>query len=153
MNEADSGKLAAGFQKLGWQPVASPEEATVAVVNTCVIRRKAENKATSYLGRLRQLKEKRDEPLQIAVMGCLVGPSTTTLRNSYPFVDVWAQPQAFEVILRTLVPEEDLGGEFWPQTFPDSTGPTAFVPVIHGCNKFCQHVLPIHIPGARADDR
>ena len=38
MNEADSDKLAAGLAKLGWRETAKPEDADLAVVNTCVVR-------------------------------------------------------------------------------------------------------------------
>jgi tRNA-2-methylthio-N6-dimethylallyladenosine synthase len=140
MNEADSEKLAAGLAKLGWEPAPKADDADLAVVNTCVVRQKAEDRATGYLSHLRRLKAGR-EGLQIAVMGCLVGPRTDDLRARFPFVDVWARPQSFEVIIRHLLPEDDLGGEFWPETFPEPKGPTAFVPVIHGCNKFCTYCI------------
>jgi tRNA-2-methylthio-N6-dimethylallyladenosine synthase len=81
------------------------------------------------------------EGMQIAVMGCMVGPRTEDLRQRFPYVDVWARPQNFEVIIRRLMPEGDLGGEFWPETFPEPKGPTAFVPVVHGCNKFCTYCI------------
>ncbi|MDP2674352.1 MAG: tRNA (N6-isopentenyl adenosine(37)-C2)-methylthiotransferase MiaB [Dehalococcoidia bacterium] len=159
MNEADSEKLAAGLARLGWREAAKPEDADLAVVNTCVVRQKAEDRAAGYLGRLRQLKEERNAvpagrqgrgPLQIAVMGCLVGPRTDDLRARFPYVDVWARPQSFEVILRHLVPDSDLGGEFWPETFPAPKGPTAFVPVVHGCNKFCTYCI---VPYRRGRER
>jgi tRNA-2-methylthio-N6-dimethylallyladenosine synthase len=140
MNEADSEKLAAGLAKLGWDEATTPEDADLAVVNTCVIRQKAEDRAIGYLSLVRRLKEQR-EGMQIAVMGCMVGPKTDDLRRRFPYVDVWARPQNFEVIIRQLMPEDDLGGEFWPDTFPEPKGPTAFVPVVHGCNKFCTYCI------------
>ena len=66
MNEADSEKLAAGLAKLGWEPAAKADAVDLAVVNTCVVRQKAEDRAIGYMGRLRQLKESR-EGMQIAV--------------------------------------------------------------------------------------
>lgn len=140
MNEADSEKLAAGLAKLGWEPAGRADDADLAVVNTCVIRQKAEDRAVGYMSRLRTLKAERGD-MQIAVMGCMVGPRTEDLRRRFPFVDVWARPQNFEVIIRQLMPEGDLGGEFWPETFPEPKGPTAFVPVVHGCNKFCAYCI------------
>ncbi|MEX0683783.1 MAG: tRNA (N6-isopentenyl adenosine(37)-C2)-methylthiotransferase MiaB [Dehalococcoidia bacterium] len=140
MNEADSEKLAAGLAKLGWEPAAGPDDVDLAVVNTCVVRQKAEDRAIGYMSKLRKLKASRDG-MQIAVMGCMVGPRTEDLRSRFPFVDVWARPQNFDVIIRQLMPEDDLGGEFWPDTFPEPKGPTAFVPIIHGCNKFCTYCI------------
>jgi tRNA-2-methylthio-N6-dimethylallyladenosine synthase len=150
MNEADSEKLAAGLTKLGWEEVPKADQADLAVVNTCVVRQKAEDRAAGYLGHLRKLRESRDTPLQIAVMGCMVGPRTDDLRSRFPYVDVWARPQSFEVVLRAVMPESDLGGEFWPDTFPEPNGPTAFVPVVHGCNKFCTYCI---VPYRRGRER
>src|SRR3989304_1369401 len=95
MNEADSQKLAAGLAKLGWEEAARPDEADLAVVNTCVVRQKAEDRAVGYLGHLRRLKQRRNGDFRIAVIGCLVGPRTDDLRARFPCVDVWAQPQKF----------------------------------------------------------
>jgi tRNA-2-methylthio-N6-dimethylallyladenosine synthase len=140
MNEADSDRLAAGLAKLGWEASPKPEGADLAVVNTCVVRQKAEDRAAGYLTHLKRLKG-ANSSMQIAVMGCMVGPRTDDLRARFPYVDVWARPQSFETILRQVVPEADLGGEFWPETFPEPSGPTAFVPVVHGCNKFCTYCI------------
>lgn len=150
MNEADSEKLAAGLAKLGWSEAPKADEADLAVVNTCVVRQKAEDRAAGYLGHLRKLKESREGALQVAVMGCMVGPRTDDLRSRFPYVDVWARPQNFEVVLRHILPDSDLGGEFWPDTFPEPKGPTAFVPVIHGCNKFCTYCI---VPYRRGRER
>jgi len=150
MNEADSEKLAAGLAKLGWEEAQKADQADLAVVNTCVVRQKAEDRAAGYLGMLRKLKQSRNGGLQIAVMGCMVGPRTDDLRSRFPYVDVWARPQSFEVVLRHVMPESELGGEFWPDTFPEPKGPTAFVPVIHGCNKFCTYCI---VPYRRGRER
>ena len=150
MNEADSEKLAAGLAKLGWEEASTADEADLAVVSTCVVRQKAEDRAAGYLGKLRGLKESREGGLQIAVMGCMVGPRTDDLRARFPYVDVWARPQSFEVVFRHILPESDLGGEFWPETFPAPKGPTSFVPVIHGCNKFCTYCI---VPYRRGRER
>jgi tRNA-2-methylthio-N6-dimethylallyladenosine synthase len=138
MNEADSAKLAAGLQRLGWEQTPRPEEADLVVVNTCVVRQKAEQRGISKLGALRRLKERSNgRRPKIAVMGCMVGLRTDGLLKRFPFVDVFARPQAFSDVLAAVMPQEDTGGEFWPQSFPQAPGPTAYVPVIHGCNKFC----------------
>jgi len=150
MNEADSEKLAAGLAKLGWEEAAKANEADLAVVNTCVVRQKAEDRAAGYLGLLRKLKESRGGGLQIAVMGCMVGPRTDDLRSRFPYVNVWARPQSFEVVLRHVMPDSELGGEFWPDTFPEPKGPTAFVPIVHGCNKFCTYCI---VPYRRGRER
>jgi len=150
MNKADSEKLAAGFQRLGLEPTERMERADVIVLNTCSVRQHAEDRAYSKLGRVRQLKERRPD-IKVAVMGCMVGLRTDDLRRRFPFVDVFARPQQFEPIVELVTgPAEDLGGEFWPTTYPIPEGPTAYVPVVHGCNKFCTYCI---VPYRRGRER
>ncbi|MCA9843415.1 MAG: tRNA (N6-isopentenyl adenosine(37)-C2)-methylthiotransferase MiaB [Dehalococcoidia bacterium] len=141
MNRADSEKLAAGFTRLEMSETQDMQEADIVVLNTCSVRQHAEDRAYSQLGRVRQLKEKRPE-LKVAVMGCMVGLRTDDLRKRFPQVDVFARPQEFGPIMELVEgPAEDLGGEFWPSTYAVPDGPTAFVPVVHGCNKFCTYCI------------
>jgi len=150
MNEADSARLAAGLHRLGWLEAARPEEADLVVLNTCSVRQKAEDRAVSKLGLLRRLKAERNGGLKIAVMGCMVGLRSQHLQERFPFVDVFARPQAFADVLAAVLPEEDLGGEFWPSALPEPSGSTAFVPVVHGCNKFCTFCI---VPYRRGRER
>ena len=155
VNQADSGKLAAGLRRLGWDPTDRPDDADFIVLNTCAVREHAEERAASKLGALAHLK-RRNPALKIAVMGCMVGPKDDLLRKRFPYVDVFARPQAFTDVLSVLdLPPEheatDLGGEFWPTVFPQSNGhPTAFVPVIEGCDKFCTYCI---VPLRRGRER
>jgi len=141
MNKADSEKLAAGFDRLGMKPVDRMERADVVVVNTCSVRQHAEDRAYSKLGRIRDLKKEKPG-LKVAVMGCMVGLKTGDLEKRFPQVDVFARPQQFAPILELVQgPQEDLGGEFWPTTHAIPEGPAAYVPVVHGCNKFCTYCI------------
>ena len=148
MNKADSLKLAAGLDRLGWVEVAKPAEADLVVLNTCSVRDRAEQRAISKLGTLKKLRRQGTE-FKIAVMGCMVGPKTDELRRRFPFVDAFARPQQFEPILEAIG-YEDLGGEFWPATFAAPEGITAYVPIIHGCDKFCTFCI---VPFRRGRER
>ncbi|MFN8616275.1 MAG: tRNA (N6-isopentenyl adenosine(37)-C2)-methylthiotransferase MiaB [Dehalococcoidia bacterium] len=141
MNTADSEKLAAGFDRMGLKATDRIERADIVVINTCSVRQHAEDRAYSKLGRVRDLK-KTNPDLKVAVMGCMVGLKTDDLEKRFPQVDVFARPQQFEPIVELVQgPAEDLGGEFWPTTTAIPEGPTAFVPVVHGCNKFCTYCI------------
>ena len=150
MNVADSEKLAASFTRTGLKQVDRPERADIVVINTCSVRQHAEDRAYSKLGRMRDLKKERPD-LKLAVMGCMVGLKTGDLEKRFPFVDVFARPQQFEPIMELVEgPAEDLGGEFWPITYAIPEGPTAYVPVVHGCNKFCTYCI---VPYRRGRER
>jgi tRNA-2-methylthio-N6-dimethylallyladenosine synthase len=139
MNVADSRKLAAGLDRAGCTTVESPDDADLVVLNTCSVREHAEDRAIGQLGRLKKQRT-RGKDFRIAVMGCMVGPRHDDLQRRFPYVDVFARPQDFAPIME-LAGIEDTGGEFWPTTFGEPDAPTAFVPVIHGCDKFCTYCI------------
>jgi tRNA-2-methylthio-N6-dimethylallyladenosine synthase len=150
MNVADSLKLAAGLERLGWQQAASEDAADLYVLNTCAVRQHAEDRA---YGRLHELARRRarGERFQLAVMGCMVGPRTDELARRFPQVDAWARPQQFEPVLALAGVARDASeGEFWAETFGAPTGPTAYVPVVHGCDKFCTYCI---VPLRRGRER
>ena len=149
MNVADSAKLAAGLDGLGWTETNEVDDADLVVLNTCVVRDRAEQRAVSKLGTLKAQKGKGAD-FRIVVMGCMVGPKDDDLRRRFPFVDHFARPQAFEGIFEALGLADDTGGEFWPRTFAAPAGPTAFVPVIHGCDKFCTYCIVPYRRGREA---
>jgi len=92
MNEADSGRVAAELDALGYAPTDEPRRADVIVLNTCVVRQSAEDRAVGHLRSLRPLKA-ADPNLTIALMGCLVGVRPNqALKERFPFVDVFMPP-------------------------------------------------------------
>ena len=150
MNVADSLKLAAGLERLGWSEAAEESGADLVVINTCSVRQHAEDRAYGRMHVLRQRREAGGQ-FQLAVMGCMVGPKTDDLRRRFPMVDVWARPQEFEPILTAAGVVRDASeGEFWTETFATPTGPTAYVPVVHGCDKFCTYCI---VPLRRGRER
>ncbi|MCH7735490.1 MAG: tRNA (N6-isopentenyl adenosine(37)-C2)-methylthiotransferase MiaB, partial [Chloroflexi bacterium] len=137
MNKADSERLAAGFEQMGLSSIDDPAEADVVILNTCVVRQSAEDTATGMLGKLKRVKRRHPERI-IGVMGCMVGPVKTDLERRFPQVDVWAQPQQFEPILATV--GSALGMDYegcLENMIPAAPNIATFVPIIHGCDKFC----------------
>ncbi|MGE0136003.1 MAG: tRNA (N6-isopentenyl adenosine(37)-C2)-methylthiotransferase MiaB [Dehalococcoidia bacterium] len=150
MNVADSLKLAAGLDRLGWRESDDEGSADLFVINTCSVRQHAEDRAYGRLHQLRQQRQ-RGEQFQIAVMGCMVGPKTDDLQRRFPWVDVWARPQEYDPILTSAGAARDASeGEFWTDTYGRPTGPTAYVPVVHGCDKFCTYCI---VPLRRGRER
>ncbi len=148
MNVADSRKLAAGLDRAGFTAAGAMDDADLVVLNTCSVREHAEDRAIGQLGRLKKMRAKGGA-FKIAVMGCMVGPRADELRRRFPYVDVFARPQEFAPILEA-VGIADTGGEFWPATWAEPDAVTAFVPVIHGCDKFCTYCI---VPYRRGRER
>ncbi len=139
MNVADSRKLAAGLDRAGCVATDAIDDADLVVLNTCSVREHAEDRAVGQLGRLKKMR-RRGRPFKIAVMGCMVGVRDDDLRRRFPYVDAFARPQDFAPIME-VAGIDATGGEFWPTTFATPDSVTAFVPVIHGCDKFCTYCI------------
>ncbi|HEX9798333.1 MAG TPA: tRNA (N6-isopentenyl adenosine(37)-C2)-methylthiotransferase MiaB, partial [Anaerolineales bacterium] len=92
MNVADSQRVASSLELLGYQTTRRAEDADVIVLNTCVVRQSAEDRAYGRLTSLRPLKDERPD-LVINLMGCLVGvKGNPELEARFPYVDVFSPP-------------------------------------------------------------
>jgi len=134
MNDADSRRAAEELQRLGYLPTSRAEEADVVLLNTCVVRQKAEDKVYGRLSSLKPLKE-RNPGATIAVMGCLVAPETRRdLERRFPYVDLWLPPSEVKGLVEFL---KDEAREPVPFTYPVS----AYVPVVTGCDQYCTYCI------------
>ena len=140
MNKADSDRLCSALDQLGLTPSSSRTEADIVVLNTCVVRQNAEDKAVGTLTSLKPNKEANPEKI-IALMGCMVGPKTEPLERRFPFVDVFMRPQQYEPLIDLL--SERLGVDPEGCIGPLSAAPSVstFIPIIHGCDKFCSFCI------------
>ncbi len=164
MNVADSQRVASALERLGYQATRLPEEADVIVLNTCVVRQSAEDKAVGRLSSLRPLKDRRPE-LVINLMGCLVGvKGAERLRKRFPFVDVFSPPSdpgplvsyLTEAETRELVNEETqarfslMDGDLLLPDHERGNLVSAHVPIVYGCSHACTFCI---IPYRRGVER
>jgi tRNA-2-methylthio-N6-dimethylallyladenosine synthase len=92
MNVADSQRVSSALEHLGYQTTPKAEEADVIILNTCVVRQSAEDKAYGRLSSLATIK-KASPDVVINLMGCLVGVKTNgVLKERFPYVDVFSPP-------------------------------------------------------------
>ena len=109
MNVADSQRLASALERLGYSESPIIEEADVIVLNTCMVRQSAEDKAIGRLSSLKPLKKKNPD-LVLGVMGCMVGfKDQTEIRKKLPYVDVFAPPSNPKPIIDFLIRQEYIG--------------------------------------------
>ena len=108
MNVADSLRVGSALERIGGQPAGKIEEADVIVLNTCVVRQSAEDKAYGRLSSLLPLKKQRPD-LVINLMGCLVGvKGHDHLKKRFPYVDVFSPPSDPGPLLSFLTQAESL---------------------------------------------
>ncbi len=164
MNVADSQRVASALEHLGYLPARQAEEADVIVLNTCVVRQSAEDKAYGRLSSLRPLKVRHPE-LVINLMGCLVGiKGHERLKARFPYVDVFSPPSDPGPLVAYLTQDEsrNFEQEATQQRFAvmdddlllplDERGRTvsANVPVVLGCSHACTFCI---IPYRRGVER
>jgi len=159
MNVYDSERMAEALGGKGYVETKVAEEADMILLNTCHIREKAAEKVYSELGRLRPLKEAKPD-LKIGVAGCVAQAEGEEIMRRQPLVDLVVGPQSYHRLpamedavqggakaLDTDFPEEDkfekLKGR--PKAH---RGPTAFLTIQEGCDKFCAFCVVPYTRGA-----
>ena len=70
MNVHDSENMAGIMEDMGFTRTEEMEEADVIIVNTCAIRENAHNKAEGMLGRIKHLKETKED-IVVIFCGCM----------------------------------------------------------------------------------
>jgi tRNA-2-methylthio-N6-dimethylallyladenosine synthase len=157
MNVADSQRVASALEKVGYHPSPIAEEADVIVLNTCVVRQSAEDKAYGRLTSLRPIKVKKPHVV-INLMGCLVGVrGNSQLEEAFPYVDVFSPPSDPGPLLEHLLHTDGRAQELAESTklnaildgdlvLPEherGSLVSAFVPVVYGCSHACSFcVIP-----------
>jgi tRNA-2-methylthio-N6-dimethylallyladenosine synthase len=172
MNVADSQRVGSSLEHLGYTFTEKAEEADVIVLNTCVVRQSAEDKALGRLSSLLPLK-RQNPNLVINLMGCLVGVrGAEKLRQRLPYVDVFSPPSdpgplvsfLSQGEIRTLESDETTRRFAMMDDDPSTTLRTslilpqhergqlvsAHVPIVYGCSHACTFCI---IPFRRGAER
>jgi tRNA-2-methylthio-N6-dimethylallyladenosine synthase len=164
MNVADSQRVASALEHMGYENTPVIEDADVLVMNTCVVRQSAEDKAYGRLSSLRPIKTKRPD-MVINLMGCLVGvKEPVKLKQRFPYVDVFSPPSDPRPLVEFLAHklgrqiEETQTSERFAWMDGDLKLPDAqrgnlvagFIPVVYGCSHACTFCI---IPYKRGIER
>ena len=165
MNTYDSDRMKDSLLPLGYQESKDLQDADIIVINTCHIREKASEKVFSELGRLRKVKERAAEQqnrqVKIVVAGCVAQAEGEEITKRAPWVDIVVGPQTYHR-LPDLVAKLDpvdrrhlIDTDFPPETKFDflpekigKRGPTAFLSVQEGCDKFCSFCVVPYTRGS-----
>ena len=155
MNVYDGERMAELLATQGIAPAPEGEEADLVVLNTCHIREKAAEKVYSDIGRLRR--EDGTVPL-IAVAGCVAQAEGEEIMARAPAVKMVVGPQAYhrlpEMIADAVEGRRSVDTDMPAQTKFDAlparrkVGPSAFLTVQEGCDKFCTYCVVPYTRGA-----
>ncbi|MGR3491758.1 MAG: tRNA (N6-isopentenyl adenosine(37)-C2)-methylthiotransferase MiaB [Shimia sp.] len=157
MNVYDSERMAEALP--GYEQTSTPDDADMILLNTCHIREKAAEKVYSELGRFKGLKAANPD-LKIGVAGCVAQAEGEEIVRRQPLVDLVVGPQAYHRLpemeakvrggaraLDTDFPEEDKFAHLKGRP-KAKRGPTAFLTVQEGCDKFCAFCVVPYTRGA-----
>ncbi|MGJ8621383.1 MAG: tRNA (N6-isopentenyl adenosine(37)-C2)-methylthiotransferase MiaB [Yoonia sp.] len=159
MNVYDSERMAEALGGKGYVETQTPDDADMILLNTCHIREKAAEKVYSELGRFKGLKAENPD-LKIGVAGCVAQAEGEEIMRRQPMVDLVVGPQSYHR-LPAMDDAIQTGAKALDTDFPDDDkfdtlkkrskakrGPTAFLTVQEGCDKFCAFCVVPYTRGA-----
>ena len=155
MNVYDSERMSDSLTQLGYKDTGSIKEADLVILNTCHIREKATEKVYSEVGRIRKIKQQRNnegKQFVIGVAGCVAQAEGEEILRRAPAVDMVFGPQSYHRLPNLLAKVEN-GASVVDTDFPTedkfdhlplpsknitkSRGVSVFLTVQEGCDKFC----------------
>lgn len=131
-NVSDSERIGTTYKARGMTPARSYKDANYVVVNTCMVRRSAEDRVyglVQNLGQLKTEKQKQNIPFKIIVTGCMVGLAFRDKTGEFLNKIRERMPEVDE-----FMPIEEIGFDHQPLR---QDVENAWVPISNGCNNFC----------------
>lgn len=161
-NERDGETIAGILEQLHFQQVDKPEEADLILLNTCAVRKNAEDKVLGELGSLKRLK-KTNPDLMFAMCGCMAQEEEIIqiILAKYPHVDlvfgthnIHRLPQ---LLYQAMMNKERTIEVFSKEGEVIENLPVkrfgthkAWVNIMYGCDKFCTYCI---VPYTRGKER
>lgn len=159
MNKHDSDSVGQILLNKGYRESRDVEDADLILVNTCAVRKKAEDKAYTLLGRLARQKQKNPDTI-VGVLGCVAQNQGVDLLRRFPHLDLALGPRNIHQIDQIITrikegPERrisclDLTSQI--ASFPKCNGylkgrVTCFLKVMEGCDNFCSYCIVPYVRG------
>ena len=160
MNVHDSEYISGIMEDIGYTKTEDMNKADVIIVNTCAIRENAHNKAEGMLGRIKHLKETKEDIIVI-FCGCMAQEEGLVNKiKDYKWIDIICGTHNYHKIPEYLYEYMDKGKvcEVYSiegnviENLPvirDSKY-TAWVNIQYGCDKFCTYCI---VPYTRGKQR
>jgi len=139
MNKSDSERIASIFEQYKCSPVFTPEEADFIVMNTCSIRKTAEDRVMGHAKNFNKMKLKGKPDLKVVITGCMA-----------PRSDEVAKTLGVDVVINikdlALLPEKlglvrpkdnELGVDYFSIAPKYISTFQVYIPIMTGCNNFC----------------
>lgn len=147
MNVAESNAIELLLKGRGMEAVTEPMEADVVIINTCSVRKTAENRIWGRLGFYSAVKKKRKQIL--IVTGCMASRMREELKKECPFVDyVVSNDDKAQIPLLIFGDEEEKSEKYSFLASHYKEGEfSSYIPIMNGCNNFCSYCIVPYVRG------
>ena len=147
LNMAESNAIELLLKGRGLEATENAGEADAVIINTCSVRKTAENRIWGRLGFYSAIKKRRK--LILIVTGCMAERMQEELKKEAPYVDFVIGTNE-----KSRIPEFILGSPFEHSdkyTFLSSYYKegefSSYVPIMNGCNNFCSYCIVPYVRG------
>lgn len=150
MNIAESNALELQLKGAGLVPARSADEADCAILNTCTVRKSADNRIWGRLGEFSRIK--KDHPLTLIVTGCMAERLQEDLKDDAPQVDYVIGTNDKQRIVNILTSadgafdEQSESYEFTTSYYQEGEY-SSYIPIMNGCNNFCAYCIVPYVRG------
>jgi len=155
MNVYDGERMAELLGQRGMHAAPDGADADLVVLNTCHIRAKAAERAYSDIGRLRR--DDGSKPI-VALAGCVAQAEGAEAHRRSGLIDIVVGPQAYHRLpemvaaaaggARPVDTDMPAISKFDALPARRRSGPSAFLTVQEGCDKFCTYCVVPYTRGA-----
>ncbi|MDY5930975.1 MAG: tRNA (N6-isopentenyl adenosine(37)-C2)-methylthiotransferase MiaB [Candidatus Ornithospirochaeta sp.] len=147
MNIAESNALELILKGRGFEKTEDSSKADAVIINTCSVRKTAENRIWGRLGYFNAIKRKRD--LRIIVTGCMAERMKEELKKEAPYIDLVVgtndKSEIPDFLEGSRIVHQDsysfLGSYYQEGEF------SSYVPIMNGCNNFCSYCIVPYVRG------
>ncbi len=143
MNVYDSNRIKDLFSNKGYKFTEDISKADLTVLNTCHIREKAVEKVYSDIGRVKKIKDKKQN-MKLVVAGCVAQAEGIEIKKRSPTVDFVVGPQSYHKLPEMLNNVNEVENSEFLQNekfknliFNSSNLSSEFLSIQEGCDKFC----------------
>ena len=143
MNVYDSNRIKDLFSNKGYKITDDISKADLTVLNTCHIREKAVEKVYSDIGRVKKIKDKKQN-MKLVIAGCVAQAEGLEIKKRSPSVDYVVGPQSYHKLPDMIDSVDEIENSDFLQNekfknliFNSSNLSSEFLSIQEGCDKFC----------------
>ena len=147
LNKAESDALEILLRGRGIEKTEDPRQADAVILNTCSVRKTAENRIWGRLGFYSA--EKRKHGTMIIVTGCMAERLKEDLKKEAPYVDAVIGTND-----KASIPDFILSGKTgasdhysFQSSYYQEGAYSSYVPIMNGCNNFCSYCIVPYVRG------